>query len=184
DKFTFYNRALTDALLVASYNSIGDGMPKGPLAPTGPNLIASLSSAILTPVKGENPNPTDSGYLLCRKARQLLHLNDSFILDTEAALAHAYDGKTVVFIDDFVGSGDQFLYTWKTIDKSGRSFEKASEKSKFTALYITLITTDFGLQKINDYAPTVAVCATHVVESKSALQGVLKSAPNMRSPIL
>ena len=184
DKFTYYNRPLTDALLVASYNSIGDGMPKGPSAPTGSHLIASLNSAILTPVKGENPNPTDSGYLLCRKARQLLHLNDSFILDTDAALQHAYQGKTVIFIDDFVGSGDQFLSTWKATDKAGRSFEHASAVAGFTPLYVTLVTTDFGLKNINNKAPMVAVCATHVIEQKSTLQGVIDSTPSMRSPIL
>ncbi len=184
DKFTFYNRTLTDALLVASYNSIGDGMPKGPSAPRGNDLVAALGSAILTPVKGEHPNPTDSGYLLCRKARQLLHLNDSFILDTDDALQHAYDGKTVVFIDDFVGSGDQFLSTWKTVDKSSKSFEKANAISGFTAIYVTLVTTDFGLKNINNQAPTVAVYATHVLEQKSTLQGVFDSNTSMRSPIL
>ena len=29
DKFTFYNKSLTQKLLVASYDSLGDGMPKG-----------------------------------------------------------------------------------------------------------------------------------------------------------
>lgn len=184
DKFTFYNRTLTDALLVASYNSIGDGMPKGIAAPRGNDLVASLSSAIITPVKGERPNPTDSGYLLCRKARQLLHLNDSFVVDTDEALQHAYNGKTVVFIDDFVGSGDQFLSTWRTTDKAGKSFEDANTKSGFTAIYVTLVTTDFGLTNINDNAPKVAVCATHVLDKKSTLQGIFDTDLSMRSPII
>lgn len=184
DKFTFYNRTLTDALLVASYHSIGDGMPKGPASPDSTDLVISLGTAIITPVKGERPNPTDSGYLLCRKARQLLRLNDAFIQDTDIALQHAYDGKTVVFIDDFVGSGDQFLTTWKAEDASGRSFAKAKAVSQFTAIYITLVTTDFGLKNIHDNAPTVAVCATHVLDKRSTLEGVIESNPNMRSPIL
>lgn len=184
DKFTFYNRTLTDALLVASYQSIGDGMPKGPASPSSMDLVASLDTAIITPVKGEHPNPTDSGYLVCRKARQLLRLNDTFIQDTDIAIQHAYDGKTVVFLDDFVGSGDQFLTTWKTEDSSGRSFAKANSISQFTAIYVTLVTTDFGLKNIHDNAPTVAVCATHVLDKRSTLEGVLESNPNMRSPIL
>lgn len=184
DKFTFYNRTLTDALLVASYNSIGDGMPKGPSSPNCADLVASLTTAIITPVKGEHPNPTDSGYLLCRKARQLLRLNDTFVQDTDAALQHAYDGKTVVFIDDFVGSGDQFLSTWTTVDKLGKSFAHANATSGFTAIYITLVTTDFGLKNIHDHAPTVAVCVTHVLDKKSTLEGVMESNPSMRSPIL
>ncbi|OWL86679.1 phosphoribosyltransferase-like protein [Halopseudomonas aestusnigri] len=184
DKFTFYNKALTDALLVAAYNSIGDGMSKGPLAPCGSELVGSISSAVLTPVRGEEPNPTDSGYFLCRSARQLLHLNDKFILDSDAALEHAYTGGTVIFIDDFVGSGDQFLSTWKKSDKNRRSFEDAQSKIGFTAIYVTLVTTDFGLDRINIGAPHVAVCATHVLSGKSTISGVLDSNPNWRAPVV
>lgn len=184
DKFTFYNKSLTDALLVASYNSIGDGMAKGPSAPQWAELVASISSAVLTPVRGENPNPTDSGYFLCRSARQLLHLNDSFVLDSDAALDHAYQGGTVIFIDDFVGSGDQFVSTWNMLDKQSRSFADAHSKTHFTAIYVTLVTTDFGLIKINNCAPSVAVCATHILERKSTIEGVMDSNPSWKSPIL
>ena len=184
DKFTFYNKALTDALLVAAYNSIGDGMTKGPSAPSGMDLVASISSAVLTPVRGETPNPTDSGYFLCRSARQLLHLSDSFILESDAALNHAYTGNTVIFIDDFVGSGDQFVSTWKMVDKQGRSFADAHSKTNFTAIYVTLITTDFGLAHINNCAPSVAVCATHILERKSTIEGVMHSNPSWKNPIL
>lgn len=171
DKFTFYDQRLTDALLLASYNSIGDGMQKGPRAPAGPDLLRSLNTAIFTPVKGEKPNPTDSGNLVCRKARQLLHIPEQLILDTPDAVVHASKGGTVVFLDDFVGSGDQFINTW-TAKFGSSSFEVAQPYSKFVAIYITLVTTDFGIANIQLKAPEVAICATHVLESKSNIAGL------------
>ncbi len=158
DKFTFYNRNFTDRLLIASYYSIGDGLEKGPQAPTSDELTKSLRSAVYTPVTGEIPNPTDSGYLMCRKARQLLDIPEDLILDPKLALVHASLGKTVVFLDDFIGSGDQFLETWnrKYGRSSPHSFSEIHNRTGFTAIYITLVTTDFGLNNINTAAPNVA----------------------------
>jgi hypothetical protein len=182
DKFTFYNARFTDALLVASYHSIGDGMPKGPNAPPCRDLVRALDSAVFTPVRGERPNPTDSGNLLCRKARQLLGVADDRIVETNAALAHAFNGGTVVFMDDFVGSGDQFLNTWKTAI-SGRSFEAAMASTSFIAIYVTLIATDFGLLKIYTDAPKVAVSVTHIIEPKSTLSGLVEGNPSLEQDI-
>lgn len=183
DKFTFYNKTLTDALLVSSYHSIGDGLPKGPTAPSREDLLRSLASAAFTPVKGELPNPTDSGYLLCRKARQLLGVPEAKILETASAMAHAYKGGTVVFLDDFVGSGDQFLTTWTKKDLDGKSFDAAQLASSFIAIYITLVTTDFGLANIYKNAPSVAVCMTHTIESQSNIFGVMNEHPSMKNDI-
>lgn len=146
-------------------------MPKGPMAPSRETLIQSLNSAFFTPVKGERPNPTDSGYLLCRKARQLLGVPENRIVDTSDALSHAYDGRPIIFLDDFVGSGDQFLTTW-TRDMNGRSFQGAHSITGFTAIYITLVTTELGLNAIRSNAPQVAVCAAHVLDKKSTVFGI------------
>lgn len=171
DKFTYYNALFTDRLFVASYLSLGDGMPKGPRAPGRTLLLQSIENAVFTPVRGEKPNPTDSGYLLCRKARQLLGVPEERIVETEQALAHAYQGRTVIFLDDFVGSGDQFLSTWQRIT-NGRSFQDAMVRKGFVGIYVTLITTDFGLNVIHSSAPDVAVCAAHVLDKKSTVFGL------------
>ena len=64
ERFVFYNQRLTDSLLVASFNSIADGLNKGPSAPSREQLLRALLNAIFTPISGETPNPTDSGYFL------------------------------------------------------------------------------------------------------------------------
>ncbi|HBO3477950.1 hypothetical protein KUC85_15505 [Pseudomonas aeruginosa] len=179
DKFTFYNADLTSKLLIASYNSLGDGMAKSVNPKSQQEILSGLSSAILTPVKGESPNPTDSGYLVCRMARQSLHIDDSYVLDTDNALQHAYHGGTVIFVDDFVGSGDQFLTTWKLTNPANLSFQDAYSKSGFLAIYVTLVVTDFGLGNIRRTAPNVSICATHILSEKSTIRGILSENPGM-----
>lgn len=178
DKFQFYSARLTDELLRAAFHSIGDGLPKGPAAPARDGLVKSLAGAVFTPVRGEKPNPTDSGYLLCRKARQLLRVPENRVVETRDALCHAKTGGTVVFLDDFVGSGDQFITTWrKDLVNFGASFQDIQRASNFTAIYVTLISTDFGLQNIYREAPSVAVCLTHIVEPKSTVFEALGKEP-------
>ncbi|MDH0056470.1 phosphoribosyltransferase-like protein [Stutzerimonas stutzeri] len=183
DKFTFYNADLTSKLLIASYHSLGDGMAKSAIAQNLPDILNGLNSARLTPVKGESPNPTDSGYLVCRMARQSLHIDDKYVLDTDSALSHAYSGGTVIFVDDFVGSGDQFLTTWQPPQSSNGSFKDAHDKSGFLAIYVTLVVTDFGLGNIRRSAPNVSVCATHILSEKSTIRGILAENPGMQSAV-
>jgi hypothetical protein len=159
--------------MVSAYHSIGDGLLKGPSAPPASDLLHALASAVFSLVTGERPNPTDSGYLLCRKARQLLGIPENLIVDTGTALAHAYNGRPIVFLDDFVGSGDQFLNTWQRVTPQG-SFEDAKAKSGFVAIYITLVTTDWGLKNIHNSVPDVAVCAAHVLKSKNTVANLVR----------
>ncbi len=168
DRFTFYNTKLTNRLLMAAYDSIGDGMPKGPGAPDRSALLTSVPNAVWTPVQGEIPNPTDSGNLLCRLARQELGVPQASIVDNDQALASAQSGKAVIFVDDFVGSGQQFITTWQR-NRNGSSFASVNAKSPFTAIYVNLVATSAGVKNIHRIAPSVAVCATHVLEQKSTV---------------
>lgn len=175
NRFTYCNSMVVDSLLRASWGGLLDGMPKGPCAPVSSRIQAGLADAVFTPVEGENPNRTDSGNLMCRKARQVLQVADENVMDPLDALKAAKDGKTVIFIDDFVGSGDQFLSTWRRAydELGGDSFQSVHSDVGFTAIYITLVTTDFGLKNIHDEAPNVAVCPTHIIEPKSTLSGLI-----------
>lgn len=163
DKFNFYNEKLTDRLLISSYTSISDGLPKGPQASPGEILISAIANSLFTLVEGEHPNVTDSGYNFCRRARQVLRINENLIVTPIKALEHAVQGGAVVFLDDFIGSGDQFIKTWnrKISRTSPESFNDAQSIVNFEAIYLTLVATSYGLERIHNEVPTVAVCATH-----------------------
>jgi hypothetical protein len=183
DNFTFYNDDLTDRLLMASYSSLGDGTPKGPTAPEKASLLASLNSAVFTRVDGEEPNPTDSGNLFCRKARQVLRIPDEHFRDPAQALDEVVAGKALVFVDDFVGSGDQFIGTWtrQYRDASPKSFAEAHQKKPFVAIYIALVATEFGLENIRIRAPNVAVTTAHIFDESVTVKG-LTAHPSFEIP--
>lgn len=171
DRFIFYNHDATDTLLKASWNSMCDKLPKGPKAPSARELWECLDNPVFTAVEGEHPSPTDSGNVMCRKARQVLRIPDDLVKPPAEALEFAIRGSTVVFFDDFVGSGDQFVKTWKRPYLKGESFESVQAKG----IYITLITTGCGLDRINKEIPQVAVCSEHVVLNKSTVFGLIEN---------
>lgn len=174
NRFTYYDDSLTDRLLMSSYNSLADGLPKGPLAPSVSELLAGLETAVFTPVEGEKPNPTDSGNLLCRKARQVLGIPEDRVLSPTDALAQASNGRMVVFLDDFIGSGDQFIETWRRelTGASSKSFSEVYDEKPFCVAYITLVSTDFGLNRVHQKAPNVAVCPTHILGEGATYKGL------------
>lgn len=167
ERFVFYNQRLTDSLLINSFYSIADGLRKGPAAPPRDTLLHALPDAVFTPVAGETPNPTDSGYLLCRRARQVLKITESQIMTTSEALDAAKKGHLIVFVDDFIGSGDQFLTTWRD-----SFFSEAQKTYNFPAIYICLVGTSAGIDRINQEAPTVAVCVTHKIDNRETFWGI------------
>ncbi|MBU2886409.1 hypothetical protein KO507_11605 [Gilvimarinus agarilyticus] len=175
DRFVFYNSDATDMLLKASWRSIADGLPKGPSAPGRSQLLAALKYANFVPVHGEAPNPTDSGYLFCRKARQILGIPECRFSSPEEALEGAKQGVPVVFLDDFVGSGDQFIETWqRAIGDEGMAFMDVYHNTPFPCIYLNLVTTDYGLEAIKLAAPNVALCSTHILTEKSTIQGLIR----------
>lgn len=182
ERFVFYNQRLTDSLLTTSFYSIADGLKKGPAAPTREQLLQALPNAVFTPVSGETPNPTDSGYFLCRRTRQVLNVDEAQIKNTSDALKAAEGGRPVVFVDDFIGSGDQFLTTWQD-GSAGASFEAVQSKVGFTAIYVSLVGTEMGIVNIGNQAPSVAVCVTHKIDNRGTLWGLQASNPSLYSQV-
>lgn len=169
DRFTLLSEKLTDHLLVAAYDAVSDGLLKGPTAPSRDRLTSAVRDAVFTPVMGERPNPTDSGHLLCRKVRQLLGIPESNILTWEQALDAASKGQPIVFVDDFVGSGDQFITYWQREDLDRRSFKSLSSSPSFVATYLTLVATRTGQDRIHSTIPSLALCAGHLLDSDSTV---------------
>lgn len=170
DAFTFFNGSLVDQLFRSAYRSIGDGTFGRP------SLANSLSDACVTPVTGEIPNPTDSGWTFSRKARQVLRISEDRVMGNSGAIQEALSGRTIVFVDDIVGSGNQFLETWRRVDSvSQHSFQSVSNIRQFSAIYVALASTEDGLKRIQIEAPGVTLAVAHVLGKSStflALTGV------------
>lgn len=173
DNFIFCNEQTVDSFLVSSWQSVGDAIPKGPHSPKSQELIDALDNVIFTPVEGEKPNRTDSGNLMCRKARQILDIPSELILEPEKAIEHVKQGKNIVFLDDFVGSGDQFLETWKRKYTNGVSFASAYQSNDYTVIYLNLVCTRSGVNNIYAKLPHAAICPAHILENDLTIQGMM-----------
>lgn len=172
DNYCFYNDRLTRQLLSASWQSIADCRPKGPAAPDTAELLRALQSAVCTRVVGERPRPTDSGNLFCRWGRQVLRVPDERFVEPSDAVSRAVMGSPIIFWDDFIGSGDQFIKTWERAHTtntgvSATSFQKAYDDEPFTALYVCLVSTKTGSQRIWDKYPHVAIVSAHTLADSS-----------------
>lgn len=107
----------------------------------------------VTHVTGEAPNPTDSGHTFARHARQTLLIDETHIFSPESALHQqlVVAPAPLVFVDDFSGSGNQFLDTWTRAVPVGTglsSFEGAAAAGKVGPVYYCLpVITDYALNE-------------------------------------
>lgn len=174
DHFVYYSAAAVDRLLHTGYQNLCDEL----VAKYGGHKARTLlREAIFTRVEGEDPNPTDSGNLFCRKARQILMIPEERVVEPIEALSLAADGRPVVFIDDFVGSGDQFLKTWshEYYNKPPHSFCKLQAIRPFIPIYLSLLATNYGLSRISRDAQQVQVVATHTVATDYSVKNITRN---------
>ena len=169
DCFIYFKNDHTDALLMSAYHSIAHL----DIDLKGQSLDQFVSNAVFTIVTGESPNPTDSGNFIIRKVRQLLNVPEANIVTVEVALQHAGKGGTVIFLDDFIGSGDQFIGTWeRKYGQNAVSFADVFRQIDFACVYVTLIACEQGIGKINNLAPSVYISPAHVLTVRSSVFGI------------
>jgi hypothetical protein len=106
-------------------------------------------------------------------ARDLLGIQQQRILTPKGTLeqlAHAVDAN-VIFADDFVGSGNQFIETWERDYRLENgitlSFKAvASVRSGVRFYYCPLFSTTHGLEAISRSCPEVQVTPAHVLSER------------------
>lgn len=132
-----------------------------------------LSSALFVRVTGERPHDADSGFIFARMARDVLNIPQHRIVPPHEALMYvARDPSApVVFVDDFVGSGQQFSTLWHrpSVRANGQplSFERlASLAPDLRAYYAPLVATAHGVQNVAQACPAVHLMAAHVLDER------------------
>lgn len=171
-RFTFYSDHLVDQLFRAAFHGLSNGSnnPWKPFSDAQSDWAAFCRTAIVTLVQGEQPNPSDSGWLFARKARQILGFDERQLLAPADALNAVLNGHkgAVIFVDDFVGSGEQFVRTWHrrfTTARHGQATFAAAALANSDAkfFYCNAMTTMLGRERISREAPRVEVSAGNVV---------------------
>jgi hypothetical protein len=182
DNFVFYSDRASARLLANAFNRFEDDVLLGRMPGLG-TPEEFLNSLIFTPVEGEDPRPTDSGKTLCKRLRDLTELDDERFFEPAAALEKAFHGHPVVFVDDFLGSGNQMIETWKRDYRSSppHSFKDAYSSNPFSAICLTMVATDTAVQNLLVEAAPILVVATHILDPSYSVQNLV--APALTPPI-
>jgi hypothetical protein len=175
--FQYFSTELTDALLTGAFQDLSRRILDldAPTAVARAQWTDFCQSVLITYPTGELPNPTDSGYLFARKARQVLRVPEQRILSPESTLTYLlkHGARPVVFVDDFLGSGNQFRDTWvrrHTVGGIETSFKELQEDLLFEPYYVPVMATASGSAALVNVAPAVTVAAAHELpEELSAL---------------
>lgn len=167
DKFVFFSNHYTDRLLYKAYNDLISHFEGYAEA----DLLSVFQNIKVTPLEGELPNPSDSGNLLCRKMRQSFNFAEANIVTPAQAVAFANDGEFILFVDDFIGSGDQFLETWRRnyLTEYPKSFCHIALDNGPTFVVLALVCTESALARINSELDHVTVFSCHIVDERSSI---------------
>jgi len=170
NSFLFYSEQLVNLMFIASFQMLSNDIRND-----GDSFLNTLISwnsfvdnIIITPVTGEDPNISDSGFAFARKARQQLGIKEAQLMSQEQALQLLVDEgpRPVIFVDDFVGSGDQFIRTWKRqvrINSTNITYEDLSSGSGFSFYYCPLICTEYGYNRLRTTCPDVNLRPVHTL---------------------
>jgi hypothetical protein len=125
-----------------------------------------FDTCIITRVTGEAPSDTDSAFHFARMARQVLNVDEDRILSPESTLSSLLNKtpSAVIFVDDFVGSGEQFIKTWnREVNISGSlvSFSKIAAIIGSQFIYCPIICTEYGANRITASCPQAILSPTH-----------------------
>ena len=150
--FMYYESALVDQIFSTAIRTIARCM-------TQDQWKEFLDNLMITIVTGEEPKVTDSGHLFARKARSLGIPEGRIVSPDQASewIQSGFDGP-VVFVDDFVGSGRQFITAWDRphLNKYD-SFKALAPIFHAKFYYCPAFCTEFGLQEIKNECPEVTV---------------------------
>jgi hypothetical protein len=140
-----------------------------------------LSNVLFTNVTGEEPSITDSGIGFARRTKKLLGIPENQILDNRDTLKEMRQrSRPVVFVDDFVGSGNQFKRTWTR--KHRFNGERISFKDVATGslpcdmYYIPLVSTKHGHESILKACPQIRLLPVHVVDERYSVFNLMSKA--------
>lgn len=122
-----------------------------------------LHRVAFVPVEGENPNTSDSGHLFARRLKKKLGVPEGRLLYPEKALANHANYDTVIFVDDFVGSGNQMCETFAR-DYGGRSFAQlVNSRPTMTVGYCACVFTERGAGRLRNSLPMLDLSPSHVL---------------------
>jgi hypothetical protein len=169
--FLFLGSHVIDRIFVAACAGAARASIGGSDARDLPRAWRSFfDGVIVTPVRGESPAITDSGPLFTRRARGLLAIPKPRVLDHAPALKHVVEhGSDVLFVDDFVGTGSQFIKTFRReadIGGATTSFAGLAEAGIGRYFYAPIVATSLGVERIAAAHPEAQIHPGHLLPAR------------------
>lgn len=173
NSFLYFSDELVDTMFTAGFQMLSNiirGKGDSFLA-TRTTWSSFFDNIIITLVTGEDPNISDSGYSFVRRARQKLRINESQLMGQEKCIKMLIDKdpRPVIFVDDFVGSGEQFIKTWErviSINGSSISYKDLSSVHGSKFYYCPIMCTEYGYNKIRNRCPKVILSPVHLLSQR------------------
>lgn len=173
DALIYRSRRQTIALMEQLFQrSIVDLVRRSssPLIPSGPwlEILASRSTKEdpqirLVPVLRPSDPPTKSGPVLARLYRQHFGFNDKWMIWPWAiSEAKASGTKVFIFIDDFLGTSQQF-------QDFANQFDLAHQLEGAYPIYAPLVAHQRGLTLLKDRLSYINVCSAEVLDDTHSL---------------
>lgn len=175
DRFMLFSQTLTKFHFKAAFQNLSETIVDNSL--TGKqareNWDNFISTSAVTIIAGENPNPTDSGYIFARLARQALNIEEDKILFQASAIRYIYSGgcSNIIFVDDFLGSGEQLITTYERTFPIFNGFNKSfsdahNDFQDINFYYCPIIATKFGLNRIKSMYENISVSPCYLLDSR------------------
>lgn len=175
NSFAYFSNTLIDQLFLAAIRLIssahitdeGDTYTSATV-----KWNAFLDAAIFTFPARRRLTATDSGNLFLRKARALLRVDESRTVAPPEAIERVLtrQASNVVFVDDFAGTGEQFIHAWEHkythASRTGYSvtFADLAREGSATFYYCPCICTATAAEAITAAAPGhFNLCTPHII---------------------
>ena len=111
-------------------------------------------------------NPTDSGFIFTRMARDILHIPETQILAFEelrGKLDEGFERKNVVLMDDFIGYGSQCISALGKTDANGISLYNLIKERKHIVVYAPLVANEIGVKNIKKSFPQIFITPAYTL---------------------
>lgn len=174
-QFIYVNDQLVDAQFLSAFQNISNVvLAEWKAFPEAKHIWNDfLNSCLIVPVQGEEPSPADSGYTFARKARQILRISEGQLVELDGAIEAVLSGHglPVVFVDDFVGSGEQFTKTLTRRSRRagivGQSIQSAVRANPNSQIfYCNVAMTTKGRDRIQRDFPEIVLSSGNILGSE------------------
>jgi hypothetical protein len=178
--FTFFSNELVTAMFRTVFKNLSQVVLRN-----RSNYLAAanewasfVDSVIVVRVAGQVTSEADSGYIFTRLSRDVLGIAEERLMSPRIALEslRKQPHQNVVFVDDFVGTGEQFVEMWERVHQlsdswaSFKSLALTSGAESIGFYYVPLICAELGRSHIAEKCPQVKLLPAHLlVPSYSAL---------------